>query len=92
MAERQAVNSIIQGSATDITKWAQIQIHKFQSDYDAKMLAQVHDEIAWEVHKDAVEDFGRKASEVMVTAGEHFNIRVPMEASPQWGLNWAEAK
>lgn len=91
-AERQAVNAIIQGSASDITKWAQIQIHKFQHEYGARMLAQVHDEIAWEVPLEAIEEFGQKASEIMVAAGEHFGIRVPMEAVPQWGANWAEAK
>jgi DNA polymerase-1 len=91
-AERQAVNSIIQGSAADIIKWAMLQIHAIQKDYGAKMLAQVHDELAWEVPEAAAQEFGQKAARLMEDGGIFFNLRSKLIAEPGIGANWADAK
>lgn len=54
-AERQAVNSIIQGSAADIMKLAMLKLHDFlkmwkqrSPDSHPKMLLQIHDELLFE--------------------------------------------
>ncbi len=54
MAERQAINAPLQGTAADIIKKAMIQIHEnlASSDIPAKMLLQVHDELIFEVRKE----------------------------------------
>ena len=51
MAERQAVNSRIQGSAADLLKVAQLKIRQFLLDthYPFRMLLAVHDELVFEV-------------------------------------------
>jgi DNA polymerase I len=56
-AERNAINSPIQGTAADMIKMAMIKIHhefnrqKFRS----KMLLQVHDELVFDAHKEELE-------------------------------------
>lgn len=87
-AERAAVNSIIQGSAADIVKWAMLEIYKIQGKYNAQMLAQVHDEVAFLAPEDTAEEFGKAASEIMQAAGDHFKLRVKLEANPGVGDNW----
>jgi len=91
-AERQAVNSIIQGGVADIMQWSMIEIAKFQGEYGARMLAQVHDELNWDVPSDAAKEFGERASKVMTDAGEHFGLRIKLIAEPGFGANWGDAK
>lgn len=91
-AERQAVNAIIQGSAADIIQKAMIDIANIQDDYDARMLAQVHDELVFEVSHDDVDKFAKNVQHAMEVIGEEFNLRVPLIAEPGIGPNWSEAK
>lgn len=46
-AEREVVNTIVQGSAVDIVKLAMLYLRKFL-DRSIKLVLQVHDEILWE--------------------------------------------
>ena len=55
-AERQAVNSVVQGSASDIIKLAMIemhtQLHRMHADssgYTANLILQIHDELVYDV-------------------------------------------
>jgi DNA polymerase-1 len=91
-AERQAVNSVIQGSAGDIIKWAMLQIDPILDDYDAKMNDQVHDELGFTVPEDAVEEFAPVIQHHMESVEEHFNISVPIVAEPEIAQTWGEAK
>lgn len=91
-AERQAVNSVIQGSASAIAKRAMLDIFPHLCKYDAKMLAQVHDEIVLEVPKHAAPEFASLVKEKMEVTREFFQIRVPLIAEPGIGNNWADAK
>lgn len=91
-AERQAVNTIIQGSAADIIEWAMLRVAETQESYGARMSAQVHDELTNEVPVDVGETYGDIVSRIMVSAGEHFGLRVRLEAEPHTGPNWSAAK
>jgi DNA polymerase-1 len=91
-AERQTSNSVIQGSAADIIKYAMLSIFPYMGDYDAKMTAQVHDELCFEVPEEAAPEFSEFVSNRMIGVGEYFDMLVPLEASPGIGKNWDEAK
>src|SRR5258706_2331212 len=56
-AERNAINSPIQGTAADMIKLAMIKIHNefLQNQFKSKMLLQVHDELVFDAHKDEVD-------------------------------------
>ncbi len=89
-AERTAINTPIQGSAADLIKKAMNQMHEVleDSNWPARMLLQVHDELVFEVQKEAVEAFSEKVQEVMEHA---FDLRVPIRVDSGFGANWLEA-
>ncbi len=91
-AERQSYNAPIQGSAADVAMVAMLDIHPYLSWYDARMLAQVHDELVFEVPKDAADEFGTLVQEKMEGVGDKFNLRVKLSAEPGHGRSWKDAK
>lgn len=92
-AKRQAVNSIIQGSASDVLKMAMIYISRdFKKEgLDAHILLQIHDELVVECkQKDS-----QRAVEIIKQHMEHpFNeeLRVPLEVHPIICKRWSEGK
>jgi DNA polymerase-1 len=90
-AERNAINSPIQGSAADMLKIAMIQIHDdFKSkNLKSKMLLQVHDELVFDVWIDELELVKSIVENRMKNAIS--TLRVPMEVGIGVGKNWLEA-
>lgn len=89
-ASRAAINAPIQGGAADIIKMAMIQVQKklTQSDIDATMLLQVHDELVFEVKDSDV----LKAKELIKNTMETVvSLSVPLIADVGVGTNWKEA-
>jgi len=91
-AERQAVNSVIQGSAGDLIKWAMLEIDPILPDYGARMNSQTHDELGFIVPKDASIDLSKVVQAKMVEVEEVFNLRVPILAEPVIGQTWGDTK
>ncbi|MFC4763752.1 DNA polymerase I [Dyella koreensis] len=88
-AERAAVNAPMQGSAADIIKRAMISVAAWLKERDdAHMLMQVHDELVFEVRKDAVEEVRAAVVARMSGAAE---LRVPLLVEAGVGANWDEA-
>ncbi|AUB52790.1 DNA polymerase I [Enterococcus mundtii] len=90
-AERTAINTPIQGSAADILKIAMIELDKRlkESDLQATMLLQVHDELVFEVPESELERLDKLVSEVMEQA---VALHVPLITDSSWGKTWYEAK
>ncbi|UXU60562.1 DNA polymerase I [Staphylococcus agnetis] len=90
-AERTAMNSPIQGSAADIIKCAMVKLDEAmkQSDFKAKMLLQVHDELIFELPKDEVETFSKFVEDIMIHALE---LDVPLQVDSDYGKTWYDAK
>lgn len=89
LGERFAVNTPIQGSASDIIKLAMINIYrKFKDEKLAsRMLLQVHDELIFEVsHKEMhlVRDIVKQGMESVV------RLNVPLKVDIRTGGNWEE--
>lgn len=91
-AERNAINSPIQGSAADMIKMAMIKIHEEFSRraLRSKMIMQVHDELVFDAHKDEVELIKPIIIDCMQTALVLPN-NVPADAEIGVGENWLEA-
>ena len=89
--ERTAMNSPIQGTAADIIKIAMNKVSQALKDNNLKtvMIAQVHDELVFDVPKEEIEIVKKLVKETMETA---VTLRVPLEASIECGKNWFEAK
>lgn len=89
-AERNAVNTPIQGSAADVIKVAMINIDKEmrKRELRSKMLLQVHDELVFDVHKEELEELKAMVIEKMSGAVE---LEVPLLVEAGVGENWLEA-
>jgi DNA polymerase-1 len=91
-AERNAINSPIQGTAADMIKLAMIRIHEAfkKNKFRSKMLLQVHDELVFDAHRDEVEIIRPVILDSMKEALLLPN-GVPAEAELGYGANWLEA-
>ena len=91
-AERNAVNSPIQGSAADMIKMAMIKIQKeFKAKgFKSAMLLQVHDELVFDVPKEELEIVKPVIINCMETAMILPN-GIPATAEIGSGANWLEA-
>jgi DNA polymerase I len=91
-AERNAINSPIQGTAADMIKLAMIKIHETfkKNNFKSKMLLQVHDELVFDAHRDEVDIIKPIIIDCMQTALLLPND-VPAEAEIGSGVNWLEA-
>ena len=89
-AERNAINSPIQGSAADIIKIAMIRISRRmkQESLKSKMILQVHDELNFSVLPEEKEKLQSLVIEEMQGATK---LSVPLIADCGWGTNWLEA-
>jgi DNA polymerase-1 len=91
-AERNAINSPIQGTAADMIKLAMIRIHQefLQKGIRSKMLLQVHDELVFDAKQDELPIIKPIILRCMQTALPLPN-GVPVEAEIGSGINWLEA-
>ncbi|WP_027349821.1 DNA polymerase I [Halotalea alkalilenta] len=90
-AERTAINAPMQGTAADIIKRAMIDVDGWlrdESEFDALMVMQVHDELVFEVEDKQVEGFIEGVRERMEAAGE---LDVALLVEARAGNNWDEA-
>jgi len=89
-AERNAINSPIQGTAADLIKVAMIKIHKAMQarEMKSKLILQVHDELVFDAHKTEIEELRQLVIDNMSTA---MKMAVPLIVDSGTGSNWLEA-
>ena len=89
-AERNAINTPIQGSAAEMIKLAMIQIHQWMKKEQLKstMIMQVHDELVFDVHPSELVQLKMEIPLLMKNA---MLIGVPIEVEVGVGKNWLEA-
>lgn len=90
VAERNAVNAPIQGSAADIIKKAMICIHQKikERGLRSKMILQVHDELNFKCHREEIEEL----KQLVIDCMEHVvSLAVPLTVGTGYGKSWYEA-
>ena len=89
-ARRQAVNTVIQGSAADIIKMAMLAAHKDEelARLGAGVILQVHDELVIEGPEATIEGAGERLKTIMQDVAE---LAVPLKVDLGVGRNWADA-
>lgn len=91
MGERMALNTPVQGSASDILKKAMVEINNIfeKENIKSKMLLQVHDELIFNVYNDEI----HKVKDIVYnTMTKVFELKVPLDVDIELGNNWYEAK
>ncbi|MEO0716822.1 MAG: DNA polymerase [Planctomycetota bacterium] len=102
LAERMAINSVVQGSAADLIKLAMLDLHRRLSPNAAdlregaapeiegvRMLLQIHDELVFEAPKPIAEQAESLITTRMTAA---MDLRVPLVADSSISTNWFEGK
>ena len=89
-AERAAINAPMQGTAADIIKRSMILCHKWlnDTDIDARVIMQVHDELVFEVKQVQLDDAKAGINDCMSSAAE---LAVPLLVEIGVGDNWDQA-
>ncbi len=89
-AERDAINTPIQGSAADLIKIAMVRISRALSDnaMRSKMVLQIHDELVFDAPLEEVEHLKEIVRREMTSA---IDFGVPLEVEIGTGANWLEA-
>jgi DNA polymerase-1 len=85
-ADRKALNTPIQGSAADLVTNALLLTA------DLPCVLQVHDELIFECEREKAPEVLAAATGAMESAGERFNLKVPLKVSGGIYENWGEAK
>jgi DNA polymerase I len=90
-AEREAMNTPLQGTAADLMKLAMVKAHRRlkQERLQTRMILTVHDELVFEAPEAEVE-----AAKALVKAEMEgvYPLRVPLRVDLGVGLNWRDAK
>ncbi|MEA3342094.1 MAG: DNA polymerase I, partial [Chloroflexota bacterium] len=91
LAERTAINTVIQGSAADLIKQSMVDIHRRmrRENLRACMLLQIHDELIFEVPPEDLDYLVRLVREEMI-GGELLDV--PLKVDVKTGKNWADVK
>ena len=91
LAQRQAINTPVQGSAADLIKLAMINIQKEIENkrFESRMIITVHDELVFDVYENEKNDMVELIRDKM----EHpLKLSVPIKATVKVGKNWLEMK
>ena len=103
-AERQAVNSVVQGSAADLIKQAMLHLDRELTPLDApahggggatgRLLLQIHDELLFEVAAEHAPALRTRVRRVMQGVRTHDGapLRVPLRVQLKQGSSWGELK
>lgn len=89
--ERMALNTPIQGTASDIMKMAMIKVYEEMNkhNFKSKIVMQVHDELIFDCYSDELDEVIKVAKEAMENI---YKISVPFKVSADTGKNWYDAK
>ena len=88
-AERQCLNSVIQGTAADMTKYAMIKVHRDKElkELGFHLMIPVHDELLGELPKENAKRGAERLTEVMIEAAKDI-ISLPMKCDPSIVERW----
>lgn len=87
-AERTAMNAPIQGTAADIIKMAMVKVSEKMSGLNSILIAQVHDELLFDVYPGEEETLKSLVKEAMESV---VSLKVPLLVDGGIGNNWLES-
>lgn len=87
--EREAVNTVFQGSAADLIKLSMNKIDSIilNEKLNANMILQIHDELVFEADIDVANNIGKRFANEMQNI---YTLQVPLIADMAIGQNWGE--
>jgi len=91
-SQHAALNTLLQGAGAIVMKQALIILSETLTarGIPFKIVANVHDEFQVETPKHFAKAVGKVAVKAIQKAGEHFDLRCPLDGEFNIGNNWAE--
>lgn len=89
-AERNAINTPIQGSAADMIKIAMIRVANLLKERRSRLIMQIHDELLIDLHKDEAEELVPSIIQAM-RAALILPHEVPLSVDAHTASNWLDA-
>ena len=87
-----SLNTLLQGGGAVVMKDALVTLDDFKAKWKlhGNFVGNIHDEIQAEVREDHAERFGQLAVSCIQAAGNHFNLRCPLDGEYNVGTSWAD--
>ena len=87
-----ALNTLLQGAGAILMKKALVDLDSVLklNAIDYRFVANIHDEWQIEVKESQADFVGETAVKSIIEAGEHFNLRCPMDGEYKVGGNWSD--
>jgi len=87
-----ALNTLLQGAGAILMKKALVELDLVLrlNSINYKFVANIHDEWQIEVKESQADFVGETAVKSIIEAGEHFNLRCPMDGEYKVGGNWSD--
>jgi DNA polymerase I-like protein with 3'-5' exonuclease and polymerase domains len=91
-SEHAALNSLLQGAGAIVMKRALCILNDTirVNEWDAKFVANVHDEFQIECREDIADLVGKAGRQAIIDAGLAYNLRCPLDGEYKVGRNWRE--
>jgi len=87
---RESVNTLFQGSASDLIKLSMIKIFQdIKNSNEIKMLLQIHDELIFEVKEENIDKITKKLVDIMEKI---YPLEIPLKVSKTIGKSWQKLK
>jgi DNA polymerase-1 len=88
---RESINTVFQGSASDLIKLSMLKITKKIEDenIDGSMLLQIHDELIFEIREDIINDIAIEFKNIMEGI---YRLNIPLKCSVNIANSWGELK
>lgn len=91
-SEHSALNVLLQSCGSIVCKHFLCEIDRMvkEKKLDAKPVANVHDEVQWEVRRDQAEEFGQITKQAMKQAEKILQFNCPLDSEYHIGTTWKE--
>lgn len=95
-AEHAALNTLLQGAGAIVMKRMLVladnalQSQGYKPGADYEFVANVHDELQVETHRDFADDVARTMERSLKEAGEYYDFKCPITGTADIGSNWSE--
>jgi DNA polymerase I-like protein with 3'-5' exonuclease and polymerase domains len=91
-SEHSALNTLLQAAGAIVMKQALVILDDYAQQWklDYRFIGNIHDEVQSEVVTEQAEKFGYLAVECLKAAGNHFDLRCPLDGEYKVGRTWAE--
>jgi len=90
-SQHSALNTLLQSGGAIVCKQWLVEFDKAVKRLpDVQQVVWVHDEVQVECNPEDAETVGQAAVDAIVTAGKHFNLRIPLTGEYKIGETWAD--